>query len=60
MVHYLQEIAADKDNKMTEDNLAIVLSPNMLRCPSESLPTMLTNSLRETLFLETLLKGYKE
>lgn len=40
---------------MNVQNLAMVFAPNLLRCPSEKLTTVLENSKYEQAFLRTLL-----
>lgn len=41
--------------RMNVHNLAMVLAPNFLRCPSESLTTVFENSKYEQAFVKTLI-----
>jgi len=58
IIRFLQRFA-EKENvpktKMTQDNLAMVFAPNLLRCPSDDPQIIYENTLKQMTFVKTLI-----
>ncbi|EIW82547.1 RhoGAP-domain-containing protein [Coniophora puteana RWD-64-598 SS2] len=62
VVSFLQMFLEEKVcrvTKMTSANLALVMAPNLLRCPSENMAVVFVNAQYEQIFVHTLLLHLK-
>jgi len=55
IINFLQRVITE-DNKMNAQNIAIVISPNLCRCPTSDVVQMMQQTSMETEFCCTLLK----
>jgi len=59
LLTFLKKVAQDSGiNLMSEKNLAIVISPNLCRCPDDSPQAMIESTKFESELVETLLVKY--
>jgi len=62
LIHFLQIVGDPRNQpitRMSVNNIAMVFAPNIVRCPSDNLQTILENTKYEQAFVRTLLVHLK-